>query len=123
MTTPWLKVDAALLKAALADLDNFTDGFTIDVPPTLLQGIVELLSEDLGCDHSVGICMCDTVGIVQELNLALEGKRTCPTCAGDGMVWDQAKADAFIEQNPGISDCFAGYTDCPNCGRSGSVTI
>jgi hypothetical protein len=125
MSAPWIKVDLALLQAALADFAEREESLNDEVaqvPTALIQGIVEYLSDDLGCDHSVNICMCDTVGIVEELNLTLQGRRTCGTCHGDTYTWDQAKADAAAAVQSDYADDFAGMVTCPTCEGRGSVT-
>jgi hypothetical protein len=80
---------------------------TVKVSRDLLKAAVEYLSEDLGCDHSVGICMCDLVGVVQELNLALDGKATCTACAGDGFLF--------------LHNDFDNQYNCPACNGKGVV--
>lgn len=65
-----------------------------EYPRVLVQAVVDYLSEDLSCDHSVNICMCSTAAVVEELNLNLAGRQTCPDCGGDGHVWNQEAFDA-----------------------------
>lgn len=105
-----------------------------DVPRALLEAIVDYLSEDLGCDHSVGICMCGIIDVVGDLKLALDGRRRCPECAGDGAVYsDTAYAEAVLdyqttheisldEARRDVPD-MAGMIKCPTCGSNGSVPI
>jgi hypothetical protein len=106
-----------------------------DVPRALVQGVVKYLSEDLGCDHSVGICMCSTIGVVQELKLALEGKLTCHGCGGDGFDWNKARHQVEcqrIAKEQGFSswkevaDMYGdspGYITCPECNGAGYVRM
>jgi RecJ-like exonuclease len=95
--------------------------------------VVEYLSQDLGCDHSVNICMCSTIGIVQELNMAMEGKLACPRCGGEGFVWDDKAFEDAVRQTAAhfqISDkearweCeMAGNVKCPECDSAGYVRM
>lgn len=48
---------------------------------------------------------------------------TCPDCGGEGMVWDEAKAQEQINLNPEWYDCFAGYVNCPKCNSKGTIQI
>ncbi|MEI7780350.1 MAG: hypothetical protein WCJ18_00320 [Planctomycetota bacterium] len=87
------------------------------------------LSDDLGCDHSVNICMCGLAGIVFELKLNLDGKRTCPGCSGEGFNYDQATHEAAKakrlaewggEEWYDIGDN-EGYIKCLLCASKGTV--
>jgi hypothetical protein len=53
-----------------------------EFPRGLVQAVVDYLSEDLGCDHQVNICMCSAIAVVQELHLNLAGQETCRDCGG-----------------------------------------
>ena len=144
--TEWIEIPETLLHQALRESDPLTRLLEIrpikymtelrdhkdltDVPRTLIEAIIEYLSEDLGCDHSVGICMCSTIAVVNELNLLLDGKMTCPTCHGEGFTFDydalEAACVTYAEKHGGtvkeardyIGDD-PGYIKCPHCeGRS-----
>lgn len=69
-----------------------------DYPRILVQSVVDFLSLDLTCDHSVNICMCSTAAAVAELRLNLAGQETCDECGGEGHVWDQRAYDAAKAQ-------------------------
>ena len=85
----------------------FTTMGESDVPPALLDALVEYLEDFLGCDHDVGICTCGTAELVYQLKLAREGKRICPACGGEGAEW----------QGDGRP------IPCPKCHTSGTVPI
>jgi hypothetical protein len=87
-----------------------------DVPKELISILVDYLGEDLGCDHSVGICCCGTAALVAELRLALDGKQSCRACGGDGTGWDQA---LYESRRGGYSADFAGMVKCPDCDGTG----
>lgn len=82
-----------------------------DVPVSLIDGLITYLSEDLGCDHSVNICMCGPKELVYQLKLAREGKRVCPDCGGEGFVMGSDDSD---EMTP---------DPCPACKSSGTVDM
>jgi hypothetical protein len=105
----------------------------VDVPRELLEVIVEYLSEDLGCDHEVGICMCGIAGLVEELNLLLAGRQQCPSCAGDGFEFSEKKYEEAIAeaaeywkvplgQARAFVNDFDGMTQCLTCGGAGTVS-
>ena len=106
----------------------------IDVPRALLEAIVDYLSEDLGCDHSVGICMCGIIDVVGDLKLALDGRQRCPECAGDGAVYSKEAYEsaavqyaAHYETTPEDAKKYMcdldGMIKCPSCDSNGSVPI
>ena len=82
----WMTIPNGMLARALQVMSPYPapPGEDSDVPRSLIEAIVEYLSEDLGCDHSVGICMCGPISVVDDLKLALDGLATCPRCGGDG---------------------------------------
>jgi hypothetical protein len=82
----WMVIPNTMLAHALQVMNPYPapEGSDSDVPRSLLEAIVEYLSEDLGCDHSVGICACGVISVVEDLKLALDGLATCPRCGGDG---------------------------------------
>ena len=101
-----------------------------EYPVFLVQAVVDYLSEDLGCDHSVNICTCGTAAVVSELLLNMQGRQTCPSCSGDGHHWDKAKYEAakvrYLEEWGG--DMWwdiesEGYVDCEKCNRKGTVEL
>lgn len=129
----WISIPENLLAEAGKALapPNPTDQET-DVPRALLEAIVGYLSEDLGCDHSVGICMCGIAGLVEELQLVLGGRKRCQKCGGEGYVFDQALYDEAVEKAAEafkfpperaryyVSD-FDGMANCLGCDGTGSV--
>lgn len=62
---------------------------TTDLPRVLVQGFIEYLSEDLGCDHGVNICTCREQEAAFSLTLALDGQQVCPRCHGEGFQDDE----------------------------------
>lgn len=78
-----------------------------EYPHSLVQAVVDYLMEDLGCDHQVGICMCSTVEVVNELTLNLQGRETCRGCFGEGFT-------------PIVSEPYE-MRPCAHCDRNGSV--
>jgi peptide subunit release factor 1 (eRF1) len=116
---------------AIASKEYAHNGDTIDVPPAMIEGVIEYLSEDLGCDHAVNICTCGTQGLVYELKLALEGKMTCKLCSGDGQTWSKTRYAREIkrvakEQGVPVAqiECDGegfGYETCKACNGSGAV--
>ena len=130
----WITVPEMLLSAVAKSIDpNPTDRAphavthaVTDVPRKLVEALIEYMSEDLACDHSVNICMCEWIGLVDDLKLSLGGKTTCYSCGGDGTGWDQAKYEAEKEAASAggmYADDFAGMITCPGCGGSGAVSI
>ena len=110
-------------REALPDSDS-------EYPRVLVQAVVDYLSEDLTCDHSVNICMCGTSAVVSELMLNMKGKRTCPQCSGDGFVYNKEKYEAakakYLAEWRGEMwwDIESeGYEDCARCNKTGSVDI
>ena len=95
----------------------------VEIPVSIVEGARQYFIDGDSDDHSVGLCTCDTNYLAQELTLTLAGEMTCDMCAGDGMQWDQDKAKAFVEANPGVSDCFAGYVDCGKCFGTGKLNV
>lgn len=71
--------------------------------------IEELEAADLSCDHSVGICCCAAIGVLNELKLMVKGKMTCPNCGGDGMIC----TINILEDNS------SGYRYCDKCNGTG----
>lgn len=97
-------------------------------PRALVEALIEYLSEDLGCDHKVGICMCGTQGVVTELRLALKGEMTCPKCGGESFVWDQEAHDRELARMRAAYPAWAvdgeyGHVNCTACASSGVVSI
>ena len=125
LVTPWVPVETRLINQAFADTGfaDSTDKLT-DIPVSLLDGLIELFSEDLGCDHSVGICMCGLVALVAELKLAKMGKTYCPNCHGDGYVWSQEMYDKYAKDHDGYGYDFdsEGNVACGVCNKTGIVS-
>lgn len=107
---------------------NRTQSYS-DYPRPLVQAVLDYLSEDLECDHSVNICMCGPAAVVEELLLNMDGKETCGDCGGEGYIWDEAKykaerarllAEWGGEELWHISD-EVGYMPCSRCDKTGKV--
>lgn len=100
---------------------------TVDVTRRFVQALVDEINDgDPFCDHSVGICSCAVQGVLEELELALEGKQTCSNCGGEGVVYDEAKyneAKAEAEKDGWTVDDYAGAIKCPKCDGSGRVPL
>lgn len=145
---PWVTVTDALWSAALREMDplpppadtaymkRLTESTGVnDVPRKLVESAIEYLSEDLCCDHSVGICMCSAAGVVEELQLALAGKLTCHTCGGDGFTWNEGRHRAECQKlakQHGYKDWkeaanvfgdSPGFLKCSECKGSGHVRM
>lgn len=84
---------------------------TTSLPPVLVQSLIDYLGVDLVCDHSVNICACREAAVVAALKLALIGKRYCPTCCGDGVIYESG--------DDGDMEC----PTCEKCGGSGIVAV
>lgn len=112
----YIEIPEALLQAAFEEIVSWAPraDSRIDVPPSLLREVIAYLSEDLGCDHAVNICTCSTQQTVYELKLALEGRKVCPMCGGEGMVWDN---------NQPVDDVGEQYAKCPTCWSNGTVPM
>lgn len=98
-----------------------------DLPRALLENFAEYLSEDLGCDHEVGICMCWEGALVESIADALDGKTICRACSGEGFTWDQAaweRANAIAEERWGLTASDGdGMVPCTRCGSTGRVEV
>ena len=107
------------------DTSTISPGFS-EYPRALVQAVVDYLSEDLGCDHQVGICMCGVIAVVHELLLNLDGKETCAACSGDGFTWSREKYEAAKVRYADEADFWdlesEGYVDCVTCNRQGVVS-
>jgi hypothetical protein len=100
----------------------------IDIRKTLLEAVIQELEDaEPSCDHAVGICMCSVIGILDELKLAVQGKRTCPECHGDTFVYDEKETlyKATVGLNRDHDSYYDGeeYKTCPTCKGSGNVSI
>ena len=107
---------------------------TVEVPRKLLEPLIEYMGEGLdGCDHQVGICMCESMALYAELKLALDGKLTCRSCGGDQYTWDEG---VFLEKTAEIAAVTGedldelrsngqdyGNVKCPECSGAGVVRI
>ena len=73
----------------------------------------ELLATEPLCDHSVGICACGTLAVIEELQTLLDKVKLCPECLGDGV--SLTFSDSTIE----------GTTTevCTRCGGKGRVPL
>lgn len=78
---------------------------TFERPTRIIKALIVELSEALQDDHSVGICTCYEAGLVEQLELRLVGKRTCPVCHGDSFTWRE-------EHNEDCENLRAAGIDC-----------
>jgi RecJ-like exonuclease len=85
--TEWRPIDGKLLGEALCSAFGTTGKVDdVDINVTLIEALVELLEAgDMVCDHSVGICCCADLYILNELRLWLAKIKTCPDCGGEGI--------------------------------------
>jgi len=127
----WLTVPETLLSAVAKAIDpNPSPAVGLpqytDVPRKLIEALIEYMGEDLECDHSVNICMCEWAALVYELKLALGGECLCRSCGGEGTGWDQAKYEAAKKAASAkglyVND-FDGMIACPDCGGSGTIPM
>lgn len=107
---------------------------TSQVSGTLIQGIIDFLSDELdagGCDHSVNICACGDAAVVEELQRVMAGEVQCPDCGGEGYNYDQAqfekrRAELLAqwggEQWYDIPDD-EGFVPCAHCDKTGVVKV
>lgn len=89
---------------------------TTDLPAELVDALIAYFEDGMGCDHSVGICTCTEAGLVAALKLSKEGKRYCPTCFGDGVVW---QFDDAGDLNPPTCETCDGVGIVVLAGRKG----
>lgn len=127
MSDKWIPAPASLVIEAAKVLSlGLSEGEydeLVEVPPALLTALADFIGEGADCDHSVGICGCEWAGLAHELRLAADGKKLCRACGGDGVGWDQAKADEWRAENPGWDDWSAGFIDCVMCGGPGVLEV
>lgn len=121
--TVWREIDGKLLGAALhAAFGTTGDVETTDINPEFVEVLVEYLDEaDLFCDHSVGICSCSDLAVLEELRLWLGKLRSCPACGGEG-IGDMVE-EHIVDEAMGID-----YTDyrtfpCETCKGKGTVPL
>ena len=99
----WRTIEKELLDEVLKLVENATmltgEEKTLDLSEDTLKALVADLRECVdGCDHSVGICMCSEVGVLEELERRSRGKMTCPKCHGDGFTWREAHEDGTCDR-------------------------
>jgi len=110
-----VKVDQGLLMEAMTVLalderDDHTDEQLIELSVTTLDSLIADMGEVVeGCDHSVGICMCREIAVLEGIRLARDGKKVCPSCQGEGLVYDPRSDDDDRE------------AFCPMCGSNGTI--
>lgn len=128
----WVVVTDSLMAEVFGDLQKMFSPATSDkqstseVPAALVEALIEYLGEDLGCDHSVGICACGARQAVYELELALKSEAVCPKCGGEGAVWDQETYDKAAAEAKALGfDAYdgEGMVKCPTCNTSGRVPV
>ena len=121
-------------KAIAATRPMIVDNNLSEVPRKLLEPLIAYMGEGLdGCDHQVGICMCESLALHAELKLALDGKLTCRSCGGDQYTWDEG---VFLERTAEIAQMTGedladlrmngqdyGNVKCPECDGAGVVRI
>lgn len=135
----WIEVPEALFGSickAVADADASRVA-TVDVPPSLIDALIEYMGEDTVCDHSVNICFCEYRGMVEALEMLKEGYILCPSCKGDQKVWDAEAFETELEaimkernlrrseakmwlRNIGAAED-VGLISCPKCDGKGKV--
>lgn len=76
----------------------------------------EIRSLEPTCDHSVNICECEVIGVLDELDLAIQGKKFCRECGGCG------HGDPYIETDSQGYD-YETVSACTVCGGKGSVAL
>jgi len=82
-----------LVRAAFDELaPSVKEGSThlerLDFTDDFIEALIdELIEGDPICDHSVGICACYLIDLIRELKLQINGRETCPLCAGDGFIY------------------------------------
>ena len=129
----WMAIPNTMLAHALQVMNPYPapQGSDSDVPRSLLEAIVEYLSDELECDHSVGICACGVISVVDDLKLALDGLATCPRCGGDG---DEAATIENVSDYAWAQECSVkaaqealGVTKsdlrCKVCDGAGNVPL
>lgn len=123
--TVWRPIETKLLAAAIRASFGIAEGVD-DVPETdinepLIEALVEYLDEaDLFCDHSVGICSCSDLAMLNELRLWLARAKSCPKCGGEG-IGDMFEVVVESEE-------FGEFTDyvtlpCETCTGKGTVPL
>jgi hypothetical protein len=83
-------------------------GLVESVPREIVAAVIPYLKEgDEPPDNSVGIWGNGWAALAAELELAMDGKLTCPQCGGEQYAWDEGGQDVT----------------CPKCNGAGVVRI
>lgn len=103
LTPETLDLPTGLVRAACEHVVPYLPVSAIDRSNSIAthdfsRGFIEALVEEIEagepfCDHAVGICSCDTLSVLADLKLRLDGRMTCPECCGDGFVEDYERCD------------------------------
>lgn len=126
----WVSIPDLVMKEALELAASYAERSkrddVSDFPADLAKGLIDFFKESGGCDHSVGICACGEEAAAQELLLALDGKRVCIICGGDGYTWDAdkyeaARAEAAKEGYDASEG--QGMVPCSKCDGAGVITL
>ena len=108
-------------RAAMTVAGSFAGEATHDISVAFVRAVLEnIMDGEPGCDHSVGICMCGERAVVEELQLWLDGKETCPECHGDGFIWNKVK---YARPNTDDDADAWGNEVCPRCDGKQAVAI
>lgn len=108
-------VDCVVPYLAVSKDDRSNSIKTFDYSRKFIEALVEEIKEgEPFCDHSVGICACGALAILNELQLRLKGMKTCPTCYGDGFEY----VEAITRNNYGHD---SDMIECRECEGTGAV--
>lgn len=112
----WRKIEKELLTDVLKCVETATSITGLEAEFELSETTLKALLEDLkecvdGCDHSVGICMCAEVAIVEELEKRTRGMQTCPLCNGDGFTYRTEHTDHCSRSQAEGLDCDPEHFD------------
>ena len=136
----WIEIPETLLSEACRQLDpNPLDKRFWNRTTSINRGLVEALIAYFeegydGCDHSVNICQCAIVDVMNELRLALDGEQTCRACGGDGMLWSKERYKEGMTDFMDKNNCDRGWAmevlgetpgdgDCPACNKTGKTRL
>ena len=110
-------------KLVLAIIEAIGDEDSLEVDLTFARSLKrELENTEPVCDHSVGICCCETVGMMEDLVLAIDGLERCGECSGEGWVYIEEHREPCARWASEGMDCFDSHmVDCPKCHRKGVV--
>lgn len=120
-------VTAVVPYLARSRTDRTNSFETYDFSRKFIEALVEELEAgDLFCDHSVGICTCSEQQTVAELKLALDGKKPCHDCGGEGFVYNKSRIALEASRSLERGSYFdpEQFTEtCRRCSGSGTVPL